>query len=115
MTPIKLQYTIVGIRNQMPRTDWKQGEPRPAPTTYGYMIVDLLWSAQDGSPLRDDDATEIPDQVEVPNGAGKDDILAAIERKKKSLYEALAKPGVGITIAPDDVPDALYSLIGTQG
>lgn len=66
----------------------------------GEKAIDLLWRADDGSVLRDDGATEIPDQINVPLDTNDDEwIEAQIEKKRVALYEALAMPGVGITIA----------------
>jgi hypothetical protein len=63
--------------------------------------VDVMWRADDGSILRDDGATEIPDQIDVPLSASDDFIKSEIEKKRAALYEALAKPGIGITIDPE--------------
>jgi hypothetical protein len=97
-----LQYKIIKLRNKM-----EDGQP------YGYMIVDLVWSFTDHSPLRDDGAKEIPDQVEVSEGIPAEFITSLIEQKKKTMYEALSKPGFGITVEHADVPDVLLQVLQT--
>src|SRR5574341_2179156 len=99
----KLFYEIVGIRD---RSDDR---------LYGYWMVDILWTAEDGLPLRDDGARKIKDQVNMPTGSSKEDILAAIEKKRTDLSAVLKLPGIGITIETDQPPDDVLSLIGTQG
>lgn len=74
--------------------------------------VDLLWRAADGSVLRDDGATEIPDQVNVHIYADDEAVKRAINQKRDDLYRALDCAGVGITIVADMLPND--ALIGQE-
>lgn len=114
MTQRNLIYEITGVRDRMPRTDQKEGEPTPAPTLYGYFAIDLIWRAEDGLALRDDGAVEIVDQVNVPLEADANYVLATIEAKRQELYIAMDQPGAGITIEPESVPQELLALIGPE-
>ncbi len=92
----QLRYRIVNIR--------RFGTER---------AVDVVWSLAGGGPLRDDGATEVPDQINVPFAARDQDIITAIEAKRSYLYEALKAPGPGIVIGEPDLPPT--ALIGQTG
>ena len=74
--------------------------------------VDLLWRADDGSILRDDGATEVPDQINVALDADDNFIENAISRKRDALMEALTLPGVGITV--EEKPMLVNDLIDRE-
>lgn len=77
--------------------------------------IDVLWRASTGEALRDDGATEIPDQVDVALDATDEQIRAAIDAKRAQLMEAYAAPGFGITRDADHViADYNQGLVGEE-